>query len=206
MIDTTHAKIMQAPAMENLANSIEAAIGWAGSGNQALGGVPLPGPVAIHQHRISSPFKTLELRAGERLSLPVKLKNSSPIAWEAFDRSGLALGNHWLLRNGSMLTWSDGRTGLRRRLEAGERAYLTLDVVAPHEPGDYLLEVDLVEEGIRWFADFALAPLHISVHVRPLDEKDGKRPGRSRHSFVFPAMFGLADRLPLLTGARRERK
>jgi hypothetical protein len=83
---------------------------------------------------------------------------------------------------------------------------MTLDIVAPHEPGDYLLEVDLVEEGIRWFADFALAPLHIPVHVEPLDEKDGKRSGRSRPSFVLPAMFGLADRLPLLTAARRERK
>jgi acyl-CoA synthetase (AMP-forming)/AMP-acid ligase II/thioesterase domain-containing protein/acyl carrier protein len=206
MIDTTHAKIMQAPAMEDLANGVEAAIGWAGSRNPALDDPSAPRPALIHEYRISSPFKTLELRAGERLSLPAKLKNTSPIAWEAFDRSGLALGNHWLLRNGSMLVWSDGRTALKRRLGPGERAYMTLDVVAPHEPGDYLLEVDLVEEGIRWFADFALAPLHIPVHVRPFEGEDDRRPGRSRHSFVLPAVFGLADRLPLLTGARRERK
>ncbi|MGN6464208.1 MAG: AMP-binding protein, partial [Rhizobiaceae bacterium] len=205
-IDTSYAKIMLAPAMEHLANGLEAAIGWAGSRTSNLDEAPAPGPLAIHQRRVSSPLKTLELRPRERLSLPVKLKNTSPIAWEAFDQSGLALGNHWLLRDGSMLTWSDGRAPLKRRLKPGERAYMTLDIVAPHEPGDYLLEVDLVEEGIRWFADFALAPLHIPVHVEPLDEKDGKRSGRSRHSFVLPAMFGLADRLPLLTAARRERK
>ncbi len=203
MIDASHTKIMIGTAMKRLADALEAAIAWAETHD--LHDEPMsPSLAAMYQCRITSPSRRLELRAGESVSLPIKVKNFSPTAWEPFERSGLMLGNHWLSADGGMLIWSDGRAPLKRRLEAGGRAYMTLDVVAPPEPGDYLLEVDLVEEGIRWFADVPMPPLQVSVQVRPRPEAL-ERPARSPRSSLMSSFYRLADRIPLLTTARKPR-
>src|SRR5918911_1722629 len=39
------------------------------------------------------------------------------------------------------------------KLRAGEETEVPLLVTAPKEPGDYLLEVDLVQEQVGWFSD-----------------------------------------------------
>lgn len=202
MIDATHTRIMVGPAMKRLAHGLEAAIDWARSHDSPDGAVPAPSSPAMYQCRLASPSKRLQLQAGEKMSLPVRLKNFSPVPWEPFDRSGLMLGNHWLSDDGGMLVWSDGRAALERRLEPGGRAYMTLDVVAPHEPGNYLLEVDLVEEGIRWFADVPIPPLQIPVRVLPRAGAQ-ERPAMPPRPHLMSAFYRLADRLPFLTRARR---
>jgi hypothetical protein len=37
-------------------------------------------------------------------------------------------------------------------LGPGQETALSLAVGAPVEPGDYLLEIDLLQEGVSWFA------------------------------------------------------
>lgn len=206
VIDSVYARIMIEPAMDHLARGLETAIAWAESQRPPSDAVTAPSPAAMYQRRLTSPSKSLALHAGERLNLAVKLKNSSPVAWDAFDRSGLMIGNHWLASDGGMVIWSDGRAPLTRRLAPGERAYMTLDIVAPHQADDYLLEIDLVEEGICWFSDFALAPLQIPVQVRPRREEDVQA-GRSAPAGtrMLSAVYRLADRLPLLTRPRRRK-
>ena len=208
VIDTVYARIMIEPAMAHLARGLETAIAWAESQPPPSDAVTAPSPAAMYQRRLTSPSKSLALRAGERLNLAVKLKNSSPVAWDAFDRSGLMIGNHWLASNGAMMIWSDGRAPLTRRLAPGERAYMTLDIVAPHQAGDYLLEIDLVEEGICWFSDFALAPLQIPVQVRPRREESAQsdRSAPAAGTRMLSAVYRLADRLPLLTRPRRRNR
>src|SRR5690606_8877649 len=90
-----------------------------------------------------------------------------------------------------------GRTPLTRRVRRGERIPLRLDVVAPHKPGRYLLEVDLVEEGICWFADVTSSPLQIPVHVLPHRDRDDGQGERSRRA-VLSAVLGLAGKIPQL--------
>lgn len=191
-IETSYAKMMLDPAMAELGREVTAAIAWAAA---AATPPSPPRPALIYQRRLSSPLKRLELPAGGDFALPVRLKNTSDVFWDAFAGSGLALGNHWLTAAGRMVVWSDGRTPLPRPLEPGGRAYLVLGITAPAQPGAYLLEVDLVEEGICWFADFALAPLHIPVTVTA-------RAGLRARPRLLPAIFGWADRVPLLTRAR----
>jgi hypothetical protein len=47
----------------------------------------------------------------------------------------------------------DGRIGLSKNLNAGEETEESLQITAPSEPGDYILEVDLVQEQVAWFHD-----------------------------------------------------
>lgn len=46
--------------------------------------------------------------------------------------------------------YDDGRAGLPKDLHLGE-ANLRLVVTTPAEPGDYLLELDMIQESVSWF-------------------------------------------------------
>ena len=95
----------------------------------------------------------LTLRCGEARTIQIEVKNQSPIVWPASIESGIALGSHWLTRRGEVLVWGDGRTPLQRPVLPSASTKLNLQVRAPAEPGEYLLEVDLVEEGVAWFKE-----------------------------------------------------
>jgi uncharacterized membrane protein len=45
------------------------------------------------------------------------------------------------------------RSGLPRDLRPGEEAEIPLAITAPSAPGDYTLQIDLVQEMVSWFAE-----------------------------------------------------
>jgi acyl-CoA synthetase (AMP-forming)/AMP-acid ligase II/acyl carrier protein len=205
MIDARYSQVMFGAAMEHIAHALQAAADWAVSQRQPEP-VAHPSPPELYDCRLSTVFKSLELQPGETLRVPVKVKNTSPVAWPPFARSGLMLANHWLAGTGEMSIWSDGRTALEREIQPGGRAYMTLDITAPPRAGDYLLEVDLVEEGVRWFGTGAGSPLHVPVKVRDVAGHGMARLTAGRSS-VLAAVVRLVDAVPALTrGAKRRRK
>lgn len=108
----------------------------------------------------SAPAK---LRAGQKETLQVKVRNASDAQWYARggeintnpdNRFYLAVGNRWLKADGkTLVTNMDGRYGLPRDLKPGEEVEVPLQVTAPKEPGEYVLEVDLIQEQVSWFRD-----------------------------------------------------
>ena len=69
--------------------------------------------------------------------------------------------------DGALLVLDDGRTALVDPLEPGSATVIDLVVRVPARPGSYLLEVDMVEEGVCWFADRGSVSLRIPVAVAP---------------------------------------
>jgi hypothetical protein len=104
-----------------------------------------------------------KLRAGEKATIQVKVKNSSGILWYArgakVNNSSdakfiLAAGDRWFnAADEKLVTDMDGRHGLNKDLRPGEETEIPLTITAPKEPGDYILEVDLVQEQVAWFHD-----------------------------------------------------
>ena len=103
-----------------------------------------------------------KLRAGQKETLQVRIKNASDVMWwarggEINDRPDnmfyIAAGNRWLKPDGALVTNMDGRYGISANLKPGEETEIPLQVTAPKEPGDYLLEVDLLQEQVAWFSD-----------------------------------------------------
>ena len=104
-----------------------------------------------------------KLRAGEKATIQVKVKNASGILWYARgakvnDSSDtkfiLAAGDRWFnAADEKLVTDMDGRHGLNKDLRPGEETEIPLTITAPKEPGDYILEVDLVQEQVAWFHD-----------------------------------------------------
>ena len=65
----------------------------------------------------------------------------------------LHVGNHWHRGESDIVAWNDGRARLPGRMGPGETARLSLTICTPAEAADYLLSVDVVQEGVCWFAD-----------------------------------------------------
>jgi hypothetical protein len=88
------------------------------------------------------------------LTLTMMVTNRSRHAWSQRDTGPIRLGNHWLAESGgAMLIQDDGRAVLPHVVDAGQTCRVILTVNVPPEPGEYLLECDLVHEGITWFHD-----------------------------------------------------
>nr|MDQ3806490.1 SAM-dependent methyltransferase [Acidobacteriota bacterium] len=92
------------------------------------------------------------------------------LPWPALGRSDngfrLFLGNHWLDAAGRVLVNDDARAALPFDLAPGEEAEIPLVVRAP-AAGEYVLEVDLVQESVSWFGLKGSATLKQKVTVEP---------------------------------------
>ena len=65
-----------------------------------------------------------------------------------------------------MLQRDDGRTLLPETMPPGLTCGVPLTITAPSEAGDYVCELDLAHEGIRWFHDRDSAVMRFAVIVR----------------------------------------
>jgi hypothetical protein len=110
------------------------------------------------------------LRAGERATLSLRVRNDGGSAWPARgDTRGMFqvnAGDRWLDREASgVVNDLDGRRSLESDLAPGASAALKLDVTAPREPGEYTLEVDMIHEGVTFFREKGSTPLRTRVRV-----------------------------------------
>ena len=97
------------------------------------------------------------MRAGETKTIQVRVKNVSPVFWKvrgdgADNKYYIAVGNRWFQADGmTLITSMDGRIGLPENLAPGQETTATLLIKAPQEPGEYVLDLDLVQEQVTWF-------------------------------------------------------
>jgi len=93
--------------------------------------------------------------AGAPFELEVSVANAGATAWLREGRHGrgfVTLGAHLLSADGAVLEFDYGRAPLPRDLVRGEGAALSLRLIAPAAPGRYTVRLDMVNEGIGWFA------------------------------------------------------
>jgi hypothetical protein len=81
-----------------------------------------------------------------------------------------------------MLIQDDGRAMLPARLEPGASCRVCLTVTVPIDSGEYLLELDVVHEGVTWFGDRGSRTFRQSVVAGP-----GRRTGHEREGRTLPA-------------------
>jgi 4-amino-4-deoxy-L-arabinose transferase-like glycosyltransferase len=109
------------------------------------------------------------LRAKKQTVIFVRIKNVSTVTWLARERGGsphqVSLGNHWLDPSGKTLVNDDGRSALLRDLKPGDTTDLSLTVNAPG-PGRYILELDMLQEGVSWFGLKGSPTVQLPVEVR----------------------------------------
>jgi hypothetical protein len=116
-----------------------------------------------------------KLRSGQKQTIQVKVKNASDVLWYArgavantapSNKFYLAVGNRWLAAaDDKLVSDMDGRYGVDHDLKPGEETTVPLTITAPKTPGEYTLEVDLVQEQVAWFHDKGSASARVKIKV-----------------------------------------
>jgi hypothetical protein len=129
-----------------------------------------PLPDNGYKARITLPDPPTKLRAGEKVIIQVRAQNASDVPWKvrgggADNKFYIAAGDRWLKPDGTLITAQDGRYGLNRDLKPSEETEVPLLITTPKDPGDYILEVDLVQEQVAWFHDKGSPTARVKISV-----------------------------------------
>ncbi len=122
-------------------------------------------PDGAYQARVTPQCLTCSTRAGGSVLIVVDVENSSPIEWP---QEGIGLSARFIrVDNHKPLSGFDLRVYLEVDFRPGDRRPYLLLLRAPEEPAQYLVEIDLVHEGITWFSDRGMPRIRVPVEVRP---------------------------------------
>lgn len=126
-------------------------------------------PQGGYNAQIEAQNPPTQMRPGETHSLSVRVKNTSTAVWLSESQPDstfkVQLGNHWLDAAGQRVQTDDGRVALPFDIRPGAETELSLAVTAPITPGDYILELDMVQERVSWFANEGSIPQQIRIKV-----------------------------------------
>jgi len=124
---------------------------------------------AIPEYRVNFLSHTVpaEIRAGEVVSVTFRLRNEGSKTWVARGNNPVRLGFHWYLNGQTVLVREDYRGTLPQNVAPRQEVTITTKVMAPDTPGRYVLQWDLVEEGVTWFSARGSRPLELQVEVKP---------------------------------------
>jgi hypothetical protein len=91
-------------------------------------------------------------QSGEILTVTTRLTNASEEIWPGDGPTRVNLSYRWLDPAGRPVIPDGRRTPLPGDLRPGARIEVQQMVQAPDEPGNYVLELDLVRERVSWFS------------------------------------------------------
>ena len=106
------------------------------------------------------------VRAGEMIEGDASVQNVGSVVWLPGDTplGGVNLGVHLRTRGGSPLSVDVARVRLIGLTPPGDMQRVSF-TLKPPDPGEYLLEFDLVSEGVGWFEMNGSATVSVALRV-----------------------------------------
>ncbi len=104
---------------------------------------------------------------GEPMLLTIEVTNPGPLPWLTSGPHPVRLSYRWQTPQGEAVVPEGPRTPLPSPVPPGERVTVEVRVESPPQPGRYDLVVDLVEEGMVWFAQQGVPPLVLAQTYLP---------------------------------------
>lgn len=103
------------------------------------------------------------------IKIKVSVTNTSIETWINKGIDGgkykVALAYHWYDTKGNAITKDGYRTLLPHNIKPNKSFEASMNVLTPSVKGDYILEVDMVQEGVTWFKDKGCETLKIPIQV-----------------------------------------
>jgi SAM-dependent methyltransferase len=123
------------------------------------GMLPPAGKVISAEHRIGklewlNPPAAVEAR--QTIEVQLRVLNDSPIAWLGTAAAPLTVRCQWLTRHGKPFDQDPTSLGISSPLFPAEPQEFRLSLPTPDVVGDFILQVDIVQEGQSWFQDKAV--------------------------------------------------
>jgi SAM-dependent methyltransferase len=118
---------------------------------------PLP-PQACRA-RLTTDVSLAEAAAGEEVALKLRVFNESASCWPSLSgataRHRVMVAGRYRAAAGELVDTAEARSPLPHDVEAGASVDVFLRARLPRWPGDYLLEIDVVQEAVGWFHERA---------------------------------------------------
>lgn len=97
-------------------------------------------------------------------TVPLRIQNLSNFDWDPL----VNLSYHWYDQADKVVQWDGLRTKLAG-IKVGEVRSIEANVLAPLDPGTYVLRFDIVHEGVAWFSGrgMMLGPITVKVDTAP---------------------------------------
>jgi hypothetical protein len=134
-----------------------------------------PGPT-IKVYRVGNPPNysvawlgapaTAEMAAGQRISVPVALRNDGNLVWPSGGYTPVRVGYRWLDGAGREVKAPDLHSPLPSDVKPGDQVTAQVELAAPSTPGVYTLQLDLVWENYAWLSTKGANTEDIQVTVR----------------------------------------
>jgi phosphoglycerol transferase MdoB-like AlkP superfamily enzyme len=86
---------------------------------------------------------------GLPVKMRVRVRNTGRLGWS--EAAGDHLSYHWLSLDGRVVTFDGARTRFPSPVPAGGTADVTARVLGPPDMGRWVLEWEMVREGVRWY-------------------------------------------------------
>lgn len=130
-----------------------------------------PLPEKAYKAELSLVTPLTALKAGQKQTINVRVRNASDVLWLVYgtaegNKYRVAVGDSWLDSSGKVITNMDGRYGLPADLRPAREVEVPLTITAPANPGKYILQLDMVQEGVTWFQDKGSPVLKVNVDVQ----------------------------------------
>ncbi|MCO6451725.1 MAG: N-acetylmuramoyl-L-alanine amidase [Caldilineales bacterium] len=94
-----------------------------------------------------------EGKAGQEVTFTLAVANLGNDTWANSGKNPVRLGYRWLDKNNQQVMAPDVRTALPSSVKPGGEVQLSAKIGLPYMAGTYTLTLDMVHEGVTWFAD-----------------------------------------------------
>lgn len=121
--------------------------------------------------RIEPAALRISVSVGAAYRIAARVTNMGETVWLREGRRGrgcVRLGAHLLDRDGAVLVADYGRAEMAGDLRQGDREETEIELTAPPEPGSYVIRLDMVNEGICWFAQHGSPVSDVPLEVTPV--------------------------------------
>ena len=105
------------------------------------------------------------VKAGDKLRIEFQLKNTGQKIWSSLAENPCLLSYHLLDKDGQISQYDNQRFTLPEDILPGQKINFTIDAKSPLQRGEYILEFDLLREGLSWFKDYGSKTHKIALTV-----------------------------------------
>ncbi len=124
---------------------------------------PIRGPYGVEYQILRAPDAAVP---NEMLGVSLRVENRGFLPWSCTGDNRVNVSYHWLSPQHRRVLTEGLRTALARGVSPGEAITTHVVVQAPAAAGTYLLEFDLVHEGVTWFSEAGQPTATCTVRVR----------------------------------------
>jgi LCP family protein required for cell wall assembly len=112
------------------------------------------------------------IEPGQEFESQVTVKNSGFFKWSIEGAHKMRLGTHWINRDTQeVVIWDGDRGLLSEDVTHNKEIVVEMNIKAPSIPGRYILQYDMVYEGVTWFSEKGVIPLEVNVDVGSVVDK-----------------------------------